>query len=76
MMNRIAFIALALTVVSAPPLAQPPAEDLEIEFGGIQLRLGMTQDDVLRKLAVVYDIKPLGQDRRNQEGRQGGEQGD
>jgi hypothetical protein len=52
------FLAVALAATSNS-FAQFPDPDSQIQLGGIQLQFGMTQEDALRKLAVVYNVKYL-----------------
>jgi hypothetical protein len=48
-------ILLFLTVALATPHAQRQDQE-KTQLGGIELTLGMPQDDVLRKLGIVYHI--------------------
>src|SRR3989442_110685 len=49
--------SLTLTVALATPRAQPQSQDdLHIQLAGIDLTLGMRQDDALRKLSAVYAV--------------------
>jgi hypothetical protein len=51
---------LALALVLAASHAHSQEQNLdEIQLGGFSLRLGMSQEDVLRKLAVGYDVRHL-----------------
>jgi hypothetical protein len=46
---------LTLTAVSA----QPQNSALTMDLGGFSLSLGMTQEEALRKLAIVYDVRAI-----------------
>lgn len=50
-------MVIILIAWTASARAQIPVDDLRIQLGGIPLELGMSQQDVLRRLAVVYDVK-------------------
>jgi|SoiMethySBSTD1v2_1073268.scaffolds.fasta_scaffold28301_2 hypothetical protein len=47
--------ALSLAALATPE-AQVRTSDLQIQLGGIDLVLGMAQDDALRKLSAVYNV--------------------
>jgi hypothetical protein len=58
MRNKVSQLAVGLfsVLAVAVPTAHAQDSDNSILLGGIQLELGMSQEDVLRKLGVVYSI--------------------
>jgi len=57
LIETVSLLVLLLTAGFAAPLAQSDEADTRIKLGGIDLRLGMPQDDVLRKLGLMYDVR-------------------
>ena len=56
-MTKTARLFLLLFLTFAMPLqAQEPESDDRIQLGGIELTLGIPQEEALRKLASVYDL--------------------
>jgi len=49
--------ALLLIASSDVAFSATPKSDLVIDVGGIQLELGMPQDDALARLATLYDLR-------------------
>ena len=50
----LAFVGIAAI---SPARSQDP--EIQLQLGGIELALGMAQEDVLRKLAVLYDVRHM-----------------
>ena len=56
-MTKTARLFLLLFLTSAMPLqAQEPESDDRIQLGGIELTLGIPQEEALQKLASVYNL--------------------
>lgn len=56
-MKRSGLISVLAVSIAVYSYAQPRNQDSLIQLGGIQLELGMSQEEALRKLSVVYDVR-------------------
>ena len=56
MTRTVRLLPLLFLTFAMPLQAQEPESDDRIQLGGIELTLGMPQEEVLQKLASVYDL--------------------